>query len=280
MPAKLRHLAGVCRKKHRGQFSCGGSGQDPGDGALDTAITARDMGDRMAHLKPRAEIGAARRAKSRCILMTAAFEFYGRDDGRVVPIEDVCKAAGVARGTFYNHFDNLEQLRYNLLEEMTGEFDRAVHHVFAGLEGAAEQSAVAIRYYLHAAAKNPVWGWAMIHSSAPGHTFGETVWHNFLVTIRRGLEEGLFHISTAEIGRDILMGTVAAAMVSINHEVASKVDANQAAPWFERATDPERSRGGKPRITRPERNAHQKGLATPAENLNATQSMRRERRRS
>ncbi|WP_226341229.1 TetR/AcrR family transcriptional regulator [Gemmobacter serpentinus] len=173
------------------------------------------IGYRMAHLERRAQIGAARRAKSRNILLTAAFECYGREGGRFVRIEDVCKAAGVARGTFYNHFDDLEQLRYNLLEAMTGEFDRAVHHMFARLENVAEQSAVAIRYYLHAAAKNPAWGWAMIHSSAPGHTFGETVWHNSLVTIRRGRDEGLFHISSAEIGRDILMGAVSAAMVSI-----------------------------------------------------------------
>lgn len=173
------------------------------------------MGYRTAQNGRRAEIGAARRAKSRNTILTAAFACYGRPDGRFVRIEDVCKAAGVARGTFYNHFDDLEALRYQLLEEMTGEFDRAVHHMFSALENAAEQSAVAIRYYLHAAAKNPAWGWAMIHSSAPGHTFGEMVWHNSLVTIRRGVDEGLFHIPTAEIGRDILMGSVASAMVSI-----------------------------------------------------------------
>lgn len=180
-----------------------------------TSDTITRMGYRLADPGRRAEIGAARRAKSRNSLLTAAFECYGREDGRVVRIEDVCKVAGIARGTFYNHFEDLEQLRYNLLEEMTGEFDRAVHHMFPDLDGPAEQSAVAIRYYLHAAARNPSWGWAMIHSSAPGHIFGETVWHNSLVTIRRGLEENLFHISTAEIGRDILMGTVSAAMVSI-----------------------------------------------------------------
>lgn len=189
------------------------AGTANGDGTADEAIAR--MGYRMADLGRRAQIGAARRAKSRNTLLTAAFECYGREDGRVVRIEDVCKAAGVARGTFYNHFDDLEQLRYQLLEEMTGEFDRAVHHMFGALEGPAEQTAVAIRYYLHAAAKNPTWGWAMINSSAPGHTFGETVWHNSLVTIRRGLDQGLFQISTAEIGRDILMGAVAAAMVSI-----------------------------------------------------------------
>lgn len=188
-------------------------------GTTESGTTADDtiirMGYRMGQPGRRAQIGAARRAKSRNTLLAAAFECYGREDGRLVRIEDVCKAAGVARGTFYNHFDDLEQLRYQLLEEMTGEFDRAVHHMFGALEGPAEQTAVAIRYYLHAAAKNPAWGWAMIHSSAPGHTFGETVWHNALVTIRRGLEQGLFRISTAEIGRDILMGAVAAAMVSI-----------------------------------------------------------------
>ncbi|RHZ94539.1 TetR/AcrR family transcriptional regulator [Cereibacter sphaeroides] len=179
------------------------------------------MGYRTAGNGRRAEIGAARRAKSRNTIMAAAFDCYGRENGRFVRIEDICKSAGVARGTFYNHFDDLEALRYQLLEELTGEFDRAVHHMFGALENAAEQSAVAIRYYLHAAEKNRAWGWAMIHSSAPGHTFGEMVWHNSLVTIRRGVDEGLFHIPTAEIGRDILMGSVASAMVSVTSGTTS-----------------------------------------------------------
>ena len=79
------------------------------------------MGYRTVRNARRAEIGAARRAKSRNTILTAAFACYGRADGRIVRIEDICKAAGVARGTFYNHFDDLEALRYQLLEEMTRE---------------------------------------------------------------------------------------------------------------------------------------------------------------
>ncbi|AVW92156.1 TetR/AcrR family transcriptional regulator [Celeribacter baekdonensis] len=177
--------------------------------------TLTELGYRTINNERRAEIGAARRAKSRNTILTAAFECFGHEAGLTSRIEDICKTAGIARGTFYNHFDDLQELKYQLQEELTGEFDRAVHLMFEGLDGPAEQTAVAIRYYLRAAEGNPAWGWAMIHSSAPGHTFGDTVWHNSLVTIRRGLDAGIFNISSAEIGRDILMGSVAAAMVSI-----------------------------------------------------------------
>lgn len=202
---------------------CGKPGDSPAQmqGQQDRFMAENDdsqlstLGYRTAGSGRRAEIGAARRARSRNTLLTAAFTCFGQETGQASRIEDICKCAGVARGTFYNHFDDLEQLKYQLQEELTGEFDRAVHLMLAALDSPAEQTAVAIRYYLHAAEKNPAWGWAMIHSSAPGHTFGETVWHNSLVTIRRGLDQGVFSISTAEIGRDILMGAVAAAMVSI-----------------------------------------------------------------
>lgn len=172
-------------------------------------------GTRNVNLERRAEIGAERRARSRNAILVAAFHLFGTDTGQATRIEDICSEAGIARGTFYNHFNDLEQLKHELLDELTREFDRAVHMVFSRLDGPVEQTAVAVRYYLHAAARNPNWGWAMINSGTPGHIFGKTVWLNSLLTLDEAIDAGAISLKSAETGRDILMGVVSAATVSI-----------------------------------------------------------------
>lgn len=170
---------------------------------------------RSVNLERRAEIGAERRARSRNAILVAAFRLYGTQAGQATRIEDICGEAGIARGTFYNHFTDLEQLRHELLDELTREFDHAVHLTFGQLDGPVEQTSVAVRYYLHAAAKNPDWGWAMVNTGTPGHIFGRTVWQNSYMTLQEAIESGQFRLRSAATGRDILMGTISAATVSI-----------------------------------------------------------------
>ena len=170
---------------------------------------------RSVNLERRAEIGAERRARSRNAILAAACRLYGIQTGQATRIEDICSAAGVARGTFYNHFADLEQLRHELLDELTREFDRAVHLTFERLNGPLEQISVAVRYYLHAAAKNPEWGWAMVNTGTPGHLFGKTVWENSYSTLKDAMDAGVLRLRDAATGRDILMGTISAATVSI-----------------------------------------------------------------
>lgn len=163
----------------------------------------------------RAEIGAERRARSRKAIFLAAFKLFGAENGSSTRIEDICREAGVARGTFYNHFEDFDDLKYELLEELTGEFDRAVHVMFGQLENKVEEASVALRYYLHAASKNPQWGWAMINSGNKEQVFGKTVWENSHQTLQEGMDAGFFRLRSAHAGRDILMGVIMTAMMSI-----------------------------------------------------------------
>ncbi len=181
----------------------------------------RSSASRSVNLERRAEIGAERRARSRSAIFVSAFKLLGTEEGGSARIEDICREAGVARGTFYNHFRDLEELRFELLEELTREFDQAVHLTFSQFDGPVEQAAAAVRYYLHAARKNQAWGWAMINSGIRGHIFGKTVWNNSLRTIRDGMDAGHFRLKSAETGRDILMGVVMAATISIVQNVTA-----------------------------------------------------------
>lgn len=165
----------------------------------------------------RAEIGAARRQRTRATLLNAALELFGHAHGRATRIEDVCARARVARGTFYNHFTGIEALLEALSDELTRDFDDAVHVAFESMTSPVERTCAAIRYYLHGAIQDPRWGWAMVNSSVRTILFGERVAQRALATIQEGIESGDFALESALVGRDILLGSGLSGTLSLLH---------------------------------------------------------------
>ena len=52
----------------------------------------------------RTRVGRQRRARTQARILEAAFEVFARKGPDAPVIDDFIQAAGVARGTFYNHF--------------------------------------------------------------------------------------------------------------------------------------------------------------------------------
>lgn len=163
----------------------------------------------------RAEIGAERRSRTRTDLLLAALELFGQPHGRNTRIEDVCARAEVSRGTFYNYFPGLEALLEALSEGLTREFDAAVHAAFETLEGPVARTCAAMRYYLHAAVQDARWGWAVINSSVGRTLYSEAITLHVRDSIQAGMDSGDFTIDSADVGRDILLGTGISATITL-----------------------------------------------------------------
>jgi AcrR family transcriptional regulator len=154
----------------------------------------------------RAKIGADRRTRTRARLLATARVLYGREGGRTTRIEDICEHAGMARGTFYNHFSGLDDLQAALFEEISLSFDQAVHVVFEVLGNPAERTSAAIRYYLTHMLDDQEWGWCMVNTGMGIGSFHDNVIERVSETIQEGIDAGQFSIASAQAGRDILLG--------------------------------------------------------------------------
>jgi AcrR family transcriptional regulator len=163
----------------------------------------------------RAQIGAEKRTRTRAELLAAALQLFGRPHGRNTRIEDVCGRAHIARGTFYNYFDGIEDLLEALSADLTGAFDRAVHASFAFMDTATLRTCAAMRYYLHAPLLDSRWGWAVVNSSVGRTLYGEDITRHVRESIREGMDSGEFTIRSAEVGRDILLGAGISATISL-----------------------------------------------------------------
>ena len=167
------------------------------------------------NLERRARIGEEKRAKTRAKILDAAFDLVGHARGRTLLIEEVCKAGSISRGTFYNHFESIEDLYESLSYELSHDFNDSVLNLLASIECAAQRASSAARYYLHKASDDQRWGWAMINISMGSYIFGVETYTHAEDTIRSGIESGIFALNDPAVGRDILLGTTLASMIHI-----------------------------------------------------------------
>lgn len=172
-------------------------------------------------LARRAEIGAKRRAKTRAQLLAAARTLFGRQDGRATRVEDICERAAIARGTFYNYFPSFDALQAALLEDLSDRFDQAVHEVFAELEGGAERTCAAVRFYMTHVVEDRQWGWGMVNLGMGIGFFPASVSERVAETIQEGINSGDFTIPDVAAGRDILLGAGLAAATTLLNGNAS-----------------------------------------------------------
>ena len=73
---------------------------------------------------------AGRRERTRQKILEAAFGLIGHEKGLTVRIEEICAAARISRGTFYNYFTSLEQLFEVLAIEIGHELNQALVSTF------------------------------------------------------------------------------------------------------------------------------------------------------
>lgn len=147
-------------------------------------------------------------------MLDAAFRLIGHERGLGVRIEEICAAAAISRGTFYNYFSGLRQLFDALAFDLTHDFTRAVLADIARMEDMAARTDAAMRHYLERARHDPQWGWAMVHISAAGPLFGAETHASALATVAAGIACGECDLEDARVGRDLILGAALAAMVS------------------------------------------------------------------
>ena len=74
-------------------------------------------------LKRRAQIGQEKRARTRAQILSAATGLFAQRAIESVTVDDVVAAAGVAKGTFYVHFDDLNALATAVADNLIASFD-------------------------------------------------------------------------------------------------------------------------------------------------------------
>jgi AcrR family transcriptional regulator len=136
------------------------------------------------------------------------------DKGPDTPvIDDFIKAAGVARGTFYNYYRSTEELLEATSKWLEDDLLLSIETVISGMEDPVERVATGVQLWLGKAASDLAWCAFTVRVRQHGQLVERQVAND----IRAGIECGDFKLPNVEIGRDLVIGTVREAMVRITN---------------------------------------------------------------
>jgi AcrR family transcriptional regulator len=150
----------------------------------------------------RTRVGRERRARTEERILSAALGVFA-DQGPDAPvIDDFIQAAGIARGTFYNHFQSVEALLQATSARTTRQVVETIEEALKGLPTPTQRLGVGLRLFFSHAQRQPVWC-----------RFVARVWSlGGLELPTRDLEEGVrlgqFRVPGREAAQDLLLGTV------------------------------------------------------------------------
>lgn len=141
-------------------------------------------------------------------ILTAALGVFAAKGGTAPVIDDFIKAAGVARGTFYNYYDSVEELLTATTAWLEEDLMESIQHELEGLTDPADRLTLGVRLWLGKAESDRVWC-AFV---ARAVTHGKVVEETLRLDLSNGLHTGAFVFESVQAARDLVVGTLHEAM--------------------------------------------------------------------
>lgn len=158
----------------------------------------------------RTRVGEERSARTEDRIVEAALGVFAERGPDAPVIDDFVQAAGISRGTFYNHFKSVEELLHATSEWTTREVVESIEEAMAGIEGPTLRLGVGLRLFFAHALREPVWC-----------RFVARVWKVGGLElpfrdIDAGIRLGHFRVPGREVAGDLLSGGIREALQRIS----------------------------------------------------------------
>ena len=148
----------------------------------------------------RTRVGRERRARTEGRIVEAALRVFAERGPDAPVIDEFVQAAGVARGTFYNHFKSVEELLHATSAWTTREQLRSIDEAMEAIEGPTLRLGVGLRLFFARALRDPVWCRFVARVGEIG---------GLELPVRdldAGIRLGHFRVPGREAARDLLFG--------------------------------------------------------------------------
>jgi AcrR family transcriptional regulator len=187
------------------------------------------------NLARRAQIGRDRSARTRAELIAAARGLYAARPFDQVTVDDLAAAAGLAKGTFYVHFDSLAELQSIVADELAREFDELLQPRRLALDNPIERIAAGCGAFIAHALRDPAWGALVAHSAAAMPNVAGVARKRLKEDIDRAAQGGHFGSVTPDLAFDFANGIVLHAMLSAPQKRRSPAQASDVVAGILRA---------------------------------------------
>jgi AcrR family transcriptional regulator len=167
---------------------------------------------------PANRVPADRKERTRESLLRAGRMLFAQRPVDSVSIDELVLAAKVAKGSFYNHFEDREALAHSLAGEIRDALNTRVLALNADITDPAMRVARGLAVFFGYAAAEPDGAMALARIHGPDSS--PQAPHNAPVVddLRRGIASGRFRIPTAESGVILVVSIGMAGMMRIVRE--------------------------------------------------------------
>jgi len=157
-------------------------------------------------LARRAEIGREKRARTRAQIAEAAAMLLAERPLEALTVDAVVDAAGVAKGTFYYHFQSMEELAAAVGERLGESFDELLAPARVGLRDPIARISFAFTQFLEKAIVDPVWARLVVRSAQAPTEFARSIRANLKTDLEEARAQGRLTVQDVDLAADIVVG--------------------------------------------------------------------------
>ena len=157
-------------------------------------------------LARRAEIGREKRARTRAQIVEAGAMLLAERAPEALTVDAVVEAAGVAKGTFYYHFQGIEELAAAVGGKLLKSFDDLLAPVRLGMPDPIARMSFAFTEFVEKAIADPLWAQLVVRSAQAPTEFARSVRANLKADLAEARAQGRVTIQDIELAADIGFG--------------------------------------------------------------------------
>ncbi len=156
----------------------------------------------------RTQVARERRARTQARIIEGALDVFARKGPDGAVIDDFIRAAGVARGTFYNYYKSTEELLAATTKWLEDDLMVSIETEIAHITDPVERLTSGVRMWLNKAKSEPEWCAFIVRV----RWRGPLVEHQLTTDLKAGMRSGQFDIPGVDAARDLVVGTILEAM--------------------------------------------------------------------
>lgn len=166
---------------------------------------------------------SARRAKTRQALLDAGSRLLAEKPIDAIAIDEIVRAAGVAKGSFFNHFEDKDAFGRAVARQLRAEIETAATETNRGIEDPARRVARSVCLYVRHASHHPQRASVLLRAT-PGLSQPDAPLNQGVLSdVSKGLLDGRFSLPTAEAGVLLILGVAQIALARVVREPSASL---------------------------------------------------------
>jgi AcrR family transcriptional regulator len=201
----------------------------------------------------RAEIGREKRARTRSQIVAAAKSLFAQRAVESITVDDLVTKAGVAKGTFYVHFDDLAALTAAVADELVGTLDELLQPQRLSISDPLTRVAFGCNSFIEKGLGDPAWANMVARMARSDPDVGQVARSRLRDDLARALEEMPQQAPSLVLALEVTLGVMLQALAAIGERRLVAKDREAAIACVLRAigADARRVRSTLARLPRP-----------------------------